>query len=166
MRNIPDAAHKFIGNTINSGVSVIAFTPSGGWVAVAANGAYEAHGIPDECFSKLEGYIHQGAKVRVIAFPPQGGNSWVIVTDKGYFARNIPDECCKMMGDFAHNGSPITCIAFPPAGGNSWVIVAENALFARNINDECFQFLNNYTRGAARQVGLFLSQWRLDRLRH
>jgi len=149
-RNIPDAAHTFIGSAINSGVSVIAFTPSGGWVAVAANGGYEAHGIPAECFSKLESYIHQGAKVRVIAFPPQGGNSWVIVTDQGYFARDIPDECYKMIGTFAHNNWPITCIAFPPAGGNSWVIVAENAIFARNINDECFQFLNNYTQGPRR----------------
>jgi len=46
--NIPEAAHQFIGNVISGGntVQVIAFPPHGGWVAVASDRAYEAHGIP------------------------------------------------------------------------------------------------------------------------
>jgi len=50
-RNIPDEAHKKIGEMGPAGVQVFAFAPGGGWVLVVNNG-YFARGIPDECFQK------------------------------------------------------------------------------------------------------------------
>ncbi len=154
--NIPDAAHTFIGNAISSGggISVIAFPPGGGWVGVAANGAYEAHGIPQACFDELGVFINGGAKVRCIAFPHEGGDRWVIIADNGYYARNIPDSCYQAIGNIVKGGSKISCVAFPPSGGDAWVIVADHAMQAHNIDDECFQFLCNYRQGprAAKQV--------------
>jgi CubicO group peptidase (beta-lactamase class C family) len=142
-RNIPDEAHQKIGEYADAGIAAFAATPSGGWVAVARDGRYFARGIPDECFQKLGEFIGQGDKVRVIAFPPAGGNSWVIVTDRNYFARNIPDECFKELQAFVQNGWWPTCIAFPPSGGNSWVILAGGAIYARNIPGEPYQQLCN-----------------------
>jgi len=146
--NIPDAAHTFIGNAMGSGgLGVIAFPPGGGWVGVAENGVYEAHGIPQECFDQLAAFRNQGWKVRCIAFPSQGGNRWVIIADQGYFARNIPDDCYQKIGELLNGGSHISCVAFPPGAGDAWVIVANNAFWAHNINDECYQFLCNYRQG-------------------
>jgi hypothetical protein len=58
--NIPDAAHQFIGGVLGTGasVSVMAFTPSGGWVGVGSAGQYEAQGIPQDCYVAL-GKFHQ-----------------------------------------------------------------------------------------------------------
>jgi CubicO group peptidase (beta-lactamase class C family) len=148
--NIPAGADQFISSVFGAGgtVSVIAFTPTGGWVGVAANGQYAAQGIPQDCFVALGNFINNGLTVRSIAFPPAGG--WVIVADQNYQASGIPDDCFKMIGTFRNNGWPITCVAFPPSGGNSWVIVGPNSFNASNINDECFQFLNNYMQGVDR----------------
>ena len=146
-RNIPDSAHTFIGNALGTGINVIAFPPGGGWVGVTAAGGYEAHGIPQECFDKLEAFRAQNWTIRCIAFPPQGGSSWVIIADQGYFARNIPDECYQKIGAVFNAGARISCVAFPPSGGNTWVIVANNQHWARGIDDECYQFLCNYREG-------------------
>ncbi len=149
--NIPNDAHTFIGSCMGGpGVSVVAFTPSGGWVVVAANGAYFAEGIPQDCFTTLGNFIRNGWTVRSIAFPPTGGASWVVIADQGFFASNIPNDCYQMIENFYNGGSKISCVAFPPSGGDSWVIVANNALFAHNIDDECFQTLCNYTQGIRR----------------
>jgi len=149
--NIPNDAHNFIGSCMSGpGVSVVAFTPSGGWVVVAPNGAYYAEGIPPDCFTTLGSFIKNGWTVRSIAFPPAGGDSWVIVADQGYYARNIPNDCFQKIGDFSNGGSRISCVAFPPSGGDSWVIIANNAMFAQSIDDECFQTLSNYTQGTRR----------------
>jgi CubicO group peptidase (beta-lactamase class C family) len=147
--NIPNDAHTFIGSCMSGpGVSVVAFTPSGGWVVVAPNGAFFAEGIPQDCFTKLGNFIQSGWTIRSIAFPPAGGDSWVIIADQGFFASNIPDDCFQMIENFSNGGSRISCVAFPPSGGDSWVIVANNALFAHNIDDECFQTLCNYTQAS------------------
>jgi len=149
--NIPNDAHTFVTNCMaGSGVSVVAFTPSGGWVVVAPDGAYAAEGIPEDCFTTLASFIQSDWTVNSIAFPPAGGDSWVIVADQGFFARNIPDDCYEMIESFYTGGSQISCVAFPPAGGDSWVIIANNAFFAHNIDDECFQILCNYTQGNRR----------------
>lgn len=129
-----------------AGVQAFAFTPSGGWVIVV-NGGYFARGIPDECFQKLGEFIGTGHKIRVIAFPPEGGNRWVIVTDKTYFARNIPDECYEKLGECWKAGHRPTCIAFPYPGGNRWAILAGKWLYTRGIDDECFQHLCNFSQG-------------------
>lgn len=145
-RNIPDEAHQKMGEMGPAGVQAFAFTPSGGWVIVV-NGGYFARGIPDECFSQLGTFIKNGHKIRVIAFPPEGGNRWLIVTDKTYFARNIPDECYERLGEMWKAGARPTCVAFPYPGGNRWVILAGKALYARGIDDECFQLLCNFAQG-------------------
>lgn len=146
-RNIPDEAHEKIGSMGPGGVQAFAFTPSGGWVIVVNGGGYFARGIPDECFAKLGEFINAGHKIRVIAFPPEGGNRWVIVTDKTYFARNIPDECYTKLGECWEAGYRPTCIAFPYPGGNRWVILAGKWLYARGIPDECYQLLCNFGQG-------------------
>ena len=80
---IPNDAHTFIGSCMGGpGVSVVAFTPSGGWVVVAPNGSYMAEGIPQDCFTQLGTVLKNGWTVRSIAFPPAGGDSWVIVADQ------------------------------------------------------------------------------------
>ena len=146
-RNIPDEAHQKIGQMGPSGVQAFAFTPSGGWVIVVNGGGYFARGIPDECFQKLGEFIQGGHAIRVIAFPPEGGNRWLIVTDRTYFARNIPDECYAKLGEMWNAGARPTCVAFPYPGGNRWVILAGHSLFARGIDDECYQHLVNYAQG-------------------
>ncbi|HTV14361.1 MAG TPA: serine hydrolase domain-containing protein [Acidobacteriaceae bacterium] len=149
--NIPNDAHTFISNCMGGpGVSVVAFTPSGGWVAVAPNGAYEAEGIPQDCFTTLGSFITNGWTVRSIAFPAAGGDSWVIIADQGYEAHNIPNDCFQMIGTLVSGGSRISCVAFPPSGSDSWVIIANNALYAHNIDDQCFQTLCNYTQTSQR----------------
>ncbi len=148
---IPNDAHTFIGSCMGGpGVSVVAFTPSGGWVVVAPNGSYMAEGIPQDCFTQLGTVLKNGWTVRSIAFPPAGGDSWVIVADQGYYASNIPNECFQTIGTYFKNGWKISCVAFPPAGGDSWVIIANNAMNASNIDDQCFQTLCNYTQGNRR----------------
>jgi CubicO group peptidase (beta-lactamase class C family) len=145
-RNIPDEAHHKIGDMGPAGVQAFAFTPDGGWVIVT-NGGYFARGIPDECFQKLGEFINDGHKIRVIAFPPEGGNRWLIVTDKTYFARNIPDACYAKLGEMWNAGARPTSVAFPYPGGDRWVILAGKTLFAHGIDDECFQLLVNYSQG-------------------
>jgi CubicO group peptidase (beta-lactamase class C family) len=145
-RHIPDEAHQKIGDMGPAGVQAFAFTPSGGWVIVV-NGGHFARGIPDECFQKLGEFIHAGHKIRVIAFPPEGGNRWLIVTDQTYYARNIPDECYQKLGEMWNAGARPTCVAFPYPGGNRWAILAGSSVFARGIDDECFQHLVNYAQG-------------------
>jgi CubicO group peptidase (beta-lactamase class C family) len=149
--DIPNDAHAFISTCMaGPGVSVVAFTPSGGWVVVAPDGGFFAEGIPQACFTTLTSYIQSGWTVRSIAFPPAGGDSWVIVADQGFFASNISDDCYQMIQNYYNDGSQISCVAFPPSSGDSWVIIANNDFFAHNIDDECFQFLCNYTQGPRR----------------
>ncbi|MBL8485241.1 MAG: beta-lactamase family protein, partial [Rhodocyclaceae bacterium] len=140
-RNIPDEAHRMLGELGPRGVAAFAFAPNGGWVIVTKDRAYYARAIPDECFQQLGSFMRAGDELRALAFTPGGG--WVIVTDRHYYARGIPDECFRKLCDFFAAGATITCIAFPPQGGNSWVILAGHALYARNIDDECYQLLCN-----------------------
>lgn len=145
-RNIPDEAHQQLQKMGPAGVHVFAFTPSGGWVLITASGLF-ARGIPDECFNQLNALRAAGHTIRVVAFPPEGGNRFLIVTDRTYFARNIPDECYDRLGDMWNKGARPTCVAFPPAGGNRWAILAGKALYCRGINDECYQQLCNFAQG-------------------
>jgi CubicO group peptidase (beta-lactamase class C family) len=145
-RNIPDEAHKKIAEMGPAGVQAFAFAPSGGWVLVVNNRCF-ARGIPDKCFQQLGIFINAGQKIRVIAFPPDGGNRWLIVTDQTYFARNIPDDCYHKLQEMWNAGARPTSVAFPYPGGNRWVILAGGTLLAHGIDDECFQRLVNYSQG-------------------
>ncbi|SDM76970.1 CubicO group peptidase, beta-lactamase class C family [Geodermatophilus siccatus] len=145
--NIPEAAHTFIDRNISAGILTVAFGPRGSWVCVAANGACDSHGIPRGCKDALRDFLRRGFRIRSIAFPPQGGDRWVVVADQDYSAQGIPDECIQVMDTFRRNKWPMRHIAFPPSGGNSWVIVGTDRVFARSIDDECYQILNNHMQG-------------------
>lgn len=143
-RNIPDDAHKAISNTISKGITTFSFTPTGGWVLVTKTGRISRRNIPAECEKTVKEFLAKGHKIQHVAFPPKGGNSWIIVTDKTTFSRNIPGDCHKKIQEFQKRGKKIKLVAFPPKAGNSWVILnTDGSFFARNIDDECYQILRN-----------------------
>ncbi|MFD0471143.1 hypothetical protein ACFQ0B_24660 [Nonomuraea thailandensis] len=80
---IPDEAHTKLGELAAYGVTALAFTPSGGWVVVTQDGRYFARGIPDACFAEIGRLSEAGRKINCVAFPPEGGDRWVIATDRG-----------------------------------------------------------------------------------
>lgn len=145
-RNIPEEAHQKIQQMGPAGVQAFAFAPGGGWVIVTDNGLF-ARGIPDECFQQIGILRAAGHRIRVLAFPPEGGNRFLIVTDRTYFARNIPDECYDRLGRMWAAGARPTCVAFAPQGGNRWAILAGKQLYCRGIDDECYQVLCNFAQG-------------------
>ncbi len=145
-RNIPDDAHTAITNNISMGISTFSFTPSGGWILVSKTGKMMQKNIPLECEKKVKEFLAKGHKIKNVAFPPKGGNSWIIVTDKTTFSRNIPNECYKKIQEFQKRGKKISLVAFPTRikTENSWVILNnDGSFFARNIDDECYQILGN-----------------------
>ncbi|WNJ20247.1 serine hydrolase domain-containing protein [Pontibacter sp. G13] len=144
-RNIPNEAHNKMGEFIPDGISTFAMHPDGGWVIVSKKGRKFARNIPEECNKEIDNYLAQGHEIRCVAFPPEGGNCWVIVTDRNIFARNIPQEAFDTLIDWQKQGEEIRCIAFPfkRSTTNSWVIVADGRVSARNIDDECFQLMRN-----------------------
>ncbi|MDI1463751.1 serine hydrolase domain-containing protein [Catellatospora sp. KI3] len=147
-RRIPDAAHTQIGAMQAQGITSFAFTPANGWVLVTQTGGYYAGGIPDECFTKLGQMIANGTKIHCVAFPPAGGNSWVITGDNDMFARNIPAECYTRLQEFYAAGQHVVHVGFPPAGGNSWVVVGSGGgFYARGVDDECYQMMRNLSQG-------------------
>jgi CubicO group peptidase (beta-lactamase class C family) len=150
-RRIPDEAHMTMGQFAAQGIMSFSFTPSNGWVMVTQTGDYFARGIPDECFTVLGQLVAGGTRVNCIAFPPGGGNQWVIVGNNALFARNIPEECYRQILAFYDAGESVAHVAFPPAGGNRWVVVGSAGSFvARNIDDECYQMMHNLTQGGRR----------------
>ncbi|MBL4866910.1 MAG: serine hydrolase [Pseudomonadales bacterium] len=157
-RRIPSEAHEQIGVHAHNGITTFAFTPSNGWVLATDEGPYFARNIPEECYQKLGEFVANGAEINCIAFPPAGGNSWVICTNQGIFARGIPEECYQQMLTYLRNGWEIKHVAFPPAGGNSWVIVTDGPFYARNIDDECYQIMRNLTQGG-RTVTRVVFSW-------
>lgn len=155
-RNIDPEAHQQMERLLAEGIAVFAFHPGGGWVIVTEQGSKFARNIPEECNQKLEEFLAAGHKIRSIAFPPQGGNRWVIVTDRTKFARNIPTEANDQLERFLADGHKVLSVAFPyqRTTDNSWVILAEDDFFARNIDDEAYQIIRNFMQrprpGAAR----------------
>lgn len=147
-KNIPAEAQELLQRWQPQPISVFAFTPTGGWVAVGADGRNFSRNIPAECYSKLKELIVQGHIIRDVSFPPAGGNSWVIVTDKIVFSRNIPAECYQKIQQLIPQKVKIAKIVFPtgPATSNRWLILMEDGnFFARNIDDEAYQTLRNLT---------------------
>ncbi len=100
--------------------------------------------IPDECHEKLKSFINGGHRIIWVAFPPGGGNSWSVITDKTFFNRGIPDECHQKMKEFFNAGHKLLCVAFPPAGGNSWSLITDKTFFNRGIPDECHQKMKGF----------------------
>lgn len=143
-RNIPSLAHRKMGDLAPGGLATFSMTPSGGWVIATLDRRRFARNIPQECYDRIKSYESAGHAMRVVAFPPAGGNRWVIVTDRNSkFARNIPSECNGKIDEFIRRGRQIRSVAFPPGGGDRWVVVADGDFFARGIPDECYQVLRN-----------------------
>lgn len=144
-RRINQEAHEQMGRMLDEGIAVFAFHPDGGWVIVTEKGNKFARSIPTECNQKLEEFLARGHHIRSIAFPPGGGNRWVIVTDQTLAARNIPNEAYQKLLDFQNDDREIRCVAFPYERftDNSWVIVADDDFSARNIDDEAYQVMRN-----------------------
>ena len=149
-RRIPEEAHQKMAELAPLGITAVAFTPTNGWVIVTQTGAFFARNIPQECFDTLAQLIASGVTINCVAFPPAGGNSWVITGNFGFFCRNAPQECADKIAQFYLAGEPVIDVAFPPGGGNSWTVATPTTFFARNIDDECFQMMRNLTQGGRR----------------
>ncbi|MFI6739088.1 hypothetical protein ACIBI9_39715 [Nonomuraea sp. NPDC050451] len=103
---VPDELHAKLGELAPYGVTTVAFTPSGGWVIVTQDGRYFARGVPDACFAELGKLLKSGAKIHCVAFPPEGGDRWLITSDKGMAARGLPEACHQRVSDSYTAGRP------------------------------------------------------------
>ncbi|MFD1500673.1 serine hydrolase domain-containing protein, partial [Streptosporangium lutulentum] len=149
-RGLSAEAHAKLAELAPYGITVLAFTPSGGWVMVTQDGRYFARGIPDACFTELGALVKAGRKINAIAFPPAGGDRWVITTDRGVSARGLPGTCLERVQAYYDAGQQVVDVAFPPAGGDRWVVAAANGFHARGVDDECYQMMRNLTQGGRR----------------
>lgn len=121
-RGLPSAAHDAIKRLRDKGLSVVSFTPSGGWVVVSGDGQMESSGIPSECRSKLRHYLDQGHRINCVAFPRAGGNRWVIVHETNFFARGIEQACFDDLVKLVRTEKrEVFTVAFEPGGGFSIV---------------------------------------------
>jgi CubicO group peptidase (beta-lactamase class C family) len=154
-RRMPDEFHTQMGNLSPGKLTAVAFTPSNGWVMVNQSGGYFARGIPDECYAKLGEFIKGGHVINSIGFPAEGGNRWVVATNKTIFARGIPDECYQKLLAMLNNHEEVLHVAFPPGAGNRWVSVSSASFFARGIDDECYQVMRNLTQGGRKLKRVF-----------
>jgi CubicO group peptidase (beta-lactamase class C family) len=117
------------------------------------NTPFFSRAVPIECHDKLRTLADAGHRVRWVAFPPAGGNSWSVVTDKTFFNRNIPQECHDKMVGFLNAGHKIRCVAFPPGGGNSWSVVTDKAFFNRSVSPECHRVMRAMTGSGLGPLG-------------
>lgn len=150
-RSLANETHAQIGTFSKNGITSLAFTPDAGWVITTMDGKSFARNIPQECHDKINEFLKQGHIIQHIAFPPKGGNSWVIITDKTFFSRNIPNEAHLEMQNLVKQGKKIKKVFFPikRSSDNSWLILTEDGDFrARNIDDECYQILRNLSQSA------------------
>ncbi len=147
-RNISNDAHNTIGNLIAQYLAEVAFTPSGGWVVVSGAGTYQASGIPNECYSKLQQFINAGERINSIAFPPAGGNRWVIVSETNLFSKNIPTSCFNQLVAKRDAGDEVYCVAFPPSGG--WVILTDRSHVASGIPSQCYNAIQSFAASGDR----------------
>lgn len=64
-----------------------------------------------------------GHSIISVAFSPQGGNRWSIVTNKGFFNRNVPDELHRIIGEIYTCHGPMRVVAFD-SDGSGWSVAA------------------------------------------
>ena len=110
------------------------------------NATFFNRNIPDECHQKMKELLGGGHKIVSVAFPPAGGNSWSVVTDKTFWNRNVPDECHEKMKELRAGGHKVLSVAFPPAGGNRWSVVAQSRFFNRVISADCHRAMRAMTQ--------------------
>ena len=82
-------------------------------LGVVTNKHYFARGIPDECFQKIGEFWNKGWQITSIAFPPAGGNSWLILAGGALFARGVPRNCSSGSATTSRAGAPRAPWAFP-----------------------------------------------------
>lgn len=109
------------------------------------NVSYHNRNIPDECHDKMKALHAAGHKLVCVAFPPQGANSWSVITDKTFFNRNIPDECHDKMKALRAAGHKPRWVAFPHPGGNCWSVIANSSFFNRNVATGCHRTMRAMT---------------------
>ena len=149
-RRIDNDAHDKMMERNHNGIRCFVFHPDGGWVLITDDGDAFWQGIPRECAETLERFHDEGAQLRWVAFPAEGGNRWSILHDDGFFNRNVPDECHDTMVDLHGRGKTPRRVVFPPEGGKRWLVLHDDGFFARNIDDECYQIMRNRQQGPNR----------------
>ena len=141
---IPVEAEAAINELAGNGIAVFEFTSEDGWLIVTKDGIVESKNIPSACKAKLEELIKGGHQIITVGFPPQGSNSWVIITDKTYATSQVGTDVTIKLDELKQKGVKVKQIAFRPKRGNDrWIIITENGFIAQNIPDECYQALKN-----------------------
>jgi CubicO group peptidase (beta-lactamase class C family)/uncharacterized protein YkuJ len=110
--------------------------------------------IPKECRNKIAEFRNEGRRIVCVAFPPEGGNRWSVITDSNFFNRGIPDECHDKMREFHADGKRVVWVAFPPGGGNRWSVITDQNFFNRGIPDECHDKMREFHRSGERVVAV------------
>ena len=142
--NIPQEAMEMAQAMAGDGIVTFAFTASDGWLVVTKNGQVSSKNVPTACTTKLDEFIKAGHQIRSVAFPPQGSNSFVIITDKSYATNQIEAPLEAKLKELKSKETAIKHIAFRPKRGNDrWIIITDNGFVAQNIPDECYQVLKN-----------------------
>jgi CubicO group peptidase (beta-lactamase class C family) len=141
---IPADAQAAVESLISNGIAVFEFTPEDGWLIVTVDGVVQSNNIPSACKAKLDEFIKAGHKIISVGFPPQGSNSWVIITDKTYAASQVGTDVTQKLDELKQKGVKVRQIAFRPKRDNDrWIIVTDNGFIAQDIPDECYQALRN-----------------------
>lgn len=141
---IPADAQEAVESLASNGIKVFEFTPADGWLVISNDNIVESRGIPSACKAKLEEFVNAGHQIISVAFPPQGSNSWVIITDRTYASSQVGADVTSKLDELKRKGIKVKQIAFRPKRDNDrWVIVTENGFVAQNIPDECYQTLRN-----------------------
>lgn len=141
---IPPEAQKAVDELIGNGIAVFEFTPTDGWVVITKDGIVQSSGIPGECKQKIDEFIKGGHKIMSVGFPPQGSNSWVIITDRAYAASQVGADVTQKLDELKAKGTKVKHISFRPKRNNDrWIIITENGFVAQNIPDDCYQMLCN-----------------------
>ena len=149
--SIPVACENAIKNKSAGGVpTLVAFSQNNGWVVVYENGARASDGLPQGCRTDIDNLSSGANRVTCIAFPPQGGDRWVVINSGGgYIARSPGDELYMYMNFFAQVNGPIRYVSYD--GDNSgWSVLAD---MTRNdsVNDG-FSSKSVYIRDMYREV--------------
>ena len=111
---IPKEAEAAINDLVGNGIAVFEFTPADGWLVVTTDGIVQSNNIPSACKVKLDELIQGGHQIISVSFPPQGSNSWVIITDKTYAASQVGKDITDKLDELKQKGVKIKQIAFRP----------------------------------------------------
>ncbi|GEM_PF-1668792 len=152
MENIPDEFAEVIRAHLSKGIRLVAFHPNKRGIALVTddNNVFYNGGVPREFSEKIDELIRDGHEVRCIAFPPLGGNSWSIITDKTFFNRNIPNGANEAMEVFDNNNKTLQWIAFPHTGGPRYAVLCKSGqdnYVLDGVNDSVIQMTHNMYMG-------------------